>query len=140
MDYRKIIREMSTKGGMLDVLKALQEAEGYLSEDAMRAVASAYNRPVSEIYETATFYSMLKVQRAAKHEVQVCGSTCCDAKESAGLLVQLKSRYDKNPNVSIGRCECLGRCDTAPNVLVDGELISHATMEDVVNALEKAGE
>lgn len=146
MSYESIILEHKNIGGILDVLKAIQEKDGYLSEESIKEVATAYGRFPSEVYETATFYSMLKVGKKADHVIQMCGSTCCDAANAADVAEAIKTEL----HVSLGtisedgkwqfkRCECLGRCDTAPNVLIDDELITNATAEGIVDAIRKAG-
>ena len=133
-------------GGILDVLKAVQAGEGFLSEDAIADVAKAYGKFPSEVYETATFYTMLSVGHKADHMVEVCGSTCCDAGDAKAVMDAIA----KELGIGLGevtedgkwffrRCECLGRCDTAPNVVIDGNLLTNATAEKVVECIRKAG-
>ena len=145
MSYETIINAHRATGGILDVLKAIQAESGYVSDEAIREVAAAYGRFPSEVYETATFYTMLKVGKKAEHIVEVCGSTCCDA---AGTR-EVSEAIAKELGIAIGettadgkwsfrRCECLGRCDTAPNVVIDGTLIMNARAENVVAEIRKA--
>lgn len=47
-------------GGLLDALLALQARDGYLTEAALTALAEQQGRTLSEIYDTASFYSMLR--------------------------------------------------------------------------------
>lgn len=42
MDILSIIQAEKENGSLLDVLKAVQDVEGYLSEDAIRSVAAAH--------------------------------------------------------------------------------------------------
>lgn len=148
MKYNRanVIEENKNIGGVLDVLKAVQAEEGYLSAEAIKDVAAAYGKYPSEIYETATFYSMLSVERKAEHSIEVCGSTCCDA----GNAKQVMDAIAKELGINLGevtadgkwffkRCECLGRCDTAPNVVIDGELYTNVTVDQVVACIRKAG-
>ena len=62
---------------LLDALKAAQEQDGCVTEEAIRRIAAEYGRYPSEVYETATFYTMLHVGKKAEHIIEVCGSTCC---------------------------------------------------------------
>ena len=131
---------------ILDALKEAQAGKGYLSEEDICNVAKEYGRYPSEVYETATFYTMLHVGKKPEHVIEVCGSTCCDAGGAAAVI----SAVGKELGIGLGettkdgkwlfrRCECLGRCDTAPNVMIDGELITNASGEDVVQRIRKAG-
>ena len=147
MDILSIIQAEKENGSLLDVLKAVQDVEGYLSEDAVRKVAAAYGRSPSEIYETATFYSMLRVNKPAEHIIEVCGSTCCDVGGAGSVMEAIQREL----GVALGevtpdgkwffrRCECLGRCNTAPNVVVDGVISTGVTSEEVREIIRKAGD
>ncbi len=148
-DRAKAIEENRLCGGILDVLKAVQAGEGYLSEEAIADVAAAYGKFPSEVYETATFYTMLSVGHRADHIIEVCGSTCCDAAKAKAVMDAISAELGMetgetgdgslSPKWMLRRCECLGRCDTAPNVVIDGELITNATAEQVIRSIRKAG-
>lgn len=142
----KAIEEYKACGGILDVLKAVQAGEGFLSDEAIAEVAKAYGRFPSEVYETATFYTMLSVGCRADHIVEVCGSTCCDAADAKAVMEAVEAELGiglgevtEDKKWFFRRCECLGRCDTAPNVVIDGELITNATAEQVIACIRKAG-
>lgn len=63
MNISQVIQSEKEKGGLLDVLKAVQREEGYLSEEAIRAVAAAYGRSPSEIFVICTLFTgQCKVQ------------------------------------------------------------------------------
>ena len=100
---------------ILDALKAVQAKKGYLSEEDICSVAKEYGRYPSEVYETATFYTMLHVGNKAEHVIEVCGSTCCDAGESAPLMAALEKELGIKAGETtedgkwfLRRCECLG--------------------------------
>lgn len=142
----KVIEDNRKLGGILDVLKAVQAGEGYLPEDAIAEVARAYGKYPSEVYETATFYTMLSVGHKADHIIEVCGSTCCDASSAKAVMDAIADEL----GIGLGevtadkkwffrRCECLGRCDTAPNVVIDGDLLTNATADKVIECIRKAG-
>ena len=131
---------------ILDALKAAQEKDGCVTEDAIRRIAGEYGRYPSEVYETATFYTMLHVGKKAEHVIEVCGSTCCDAGGAADVMAALEAELGISAGETsednkwyLRRCECLGRCDTAPNVMFDGELITNAKAEDVIAKIKAAG-
>lgn len=131
---------------ILDALKAAQEKKGYLSDDDIRNIASEYGRYPSEVYETATFYTMLHVGNKAEHIIEVCGSTCCDAAKASELVAALSrelgiacGEMTADGKWMLRRCECLGRCDTAPNVIIDGVLVTDAKADDVIAMIRKAG-
>lgn len=135
------------KADLLDALKAAQEKDGCVTENAIRTIAAEYGRYPSEVYETATFYTMLHVGNKAEHVVEVCGSTCCDAAKASELIAAISGELGiecggMTPDGKwlFRRCECLGRCDTAPNAMVDGVLVTDAAANDVITMIRKAGE
>ena len=139
-------RNNKTAADILDALKAAQAGKGYLSEEDICAVAKEYGRFPSEVYETATFYTMLHVGGKAEHVIEVCGSTCCDAAKAAALITKLEMELGikcggctADGKWMLRRCECLGRCDTAPNAMVDGVLVTDATAAQLVECIRKAG-
>ena len=150
------MRNNKAAADILDALKAAQAGKGYLSDEDICAVAAEYGRYPSEVYETATFYTMLHVGGKAEHVIEVCGSTCCDAAKAASLVATLEKelglKETGDGSLSPGgakctadgkwmlrRCECLGRCDTAPNAMVDGVLVTDATAEGIIECIRKAG-
>ena len=142
----KVIEDIKHIGGILDVLKAVQAEEGFLADDAIVDIAKAYGIYPSEVYETATFYTMLHVGGKAEHVIEVCGSTCCDAGKAADLVKALEAdlgiscgETSQDGKWMLRRCECLGRCDTAPNAMVDGTLVTDATVEGIIECIRKAG-
>lgn len=137
---------VKSNADILDALKAAQAGKGYLSEEDICAVAKEYGRYTSEVYETATFYTMLHVGSNAEHVIEVCGSTCCDAARAADLIAALESEFGlrcgectADGKWMLRRCECLGRCDTAPNAIVDGTLVTDATIDQLRACIRKAG-
>ncbi len=135
-----------SKADLLDALKAAQEKDGCVTEDAIRSIAAEYGIYPSEVYETATFYTMLHVGSRAEHVIEVCGSTCCDAGKAADLVAKLEVELGvkcgsttEDGKWLLRRCECLGRCDTAPNAMVDGVLFTNATVAQLTECIRKAG-
>lgn len=138
--------EGKSRSTVLDALKNAQSEKGYLSEEDIKAVAAEYGMFPSEVYETATFYTMLHVGNKAEHVIEVCGSTCCDASRASELIAALEAELgircgEKTADGKwmLRRCECLGRCDTAPNAMVDGTLVSDANASDIIGMIRKAG-
>jgi formate dehydrogenase subunit gamma len=43
-------------GALLPLLHAFHDRDGYLSDDALRAVATALRIPLADLYGTVTFY------------------------------------------------------------------------------------
>src|SRR5210317_2363633 len=62
---------------VVDVMLALQEHYGYLSDDAVEAVAALLGMSPLEVEELATFYTFIYREPVGKHVIHVCDSVIC---------------------------------------------------------------
>lgn len=125
--YQTIIKNAFKDGGLLDALLALQKRDGYVTEEALKALAGHEEKSAAELYDTASFYSMLRFTPPAKKEIRVCRGTACHSGDNAALVAALEAAT----GLKIGECnaeydldwvECLGQCQAAPNLLINGKL------------------
>lgn len=127
--YETIIRTALADGGLLDALLALQAAEGYITEAALCALAAHAGVTPAELYDTASFYSMLRFEEPARTEIRVCRGTACHSGGNAALAAALEQATglkigEQNERWSLGWVECLGQCQAAPSLLINGTLYS----------------
>ena len=139
-DYQSIITAALSDGGLLDALLALQKAEGYVSEDALSALAARVGVSPAELYDAASFYSMLRFEPPAQVEIRVCRGTACHSGGNAELIAALEAAAgvklgESNERYSLGWVECLGQCQAAPNVLINGELFTNVEIEKIPELL-----
>jgi NADH-quinone oxidoreductase subunit E len=125
-----------TRDQMIPLLQEIQTAEGFLSPEAMFAVANALDTPVSRVYGVATFYNQFRFAPLGEHVVEVCRGTACHVKQSLALAQHLKRRLKlrDDGNSADGRytvvsVACLGACSIAPVIKLDGEFYGHLTTE-----------
>ena len=139
-NYQKIITAALSDGGLLDALLALQKAEGYVSEDALKALAAHIGVSAAELYDTASFYSMLRFEKPAQTEIRVCRGTACHSGGNADLVAALEQATglklgESNEKYSLGWVECLGQCQAAPNLLINGELYTNVDLNKIPELL-----
>ncbi|MBQ6404312.1 MAG: NAD(P)H-dependent oxidoreductase subunit E [Oscillospiraceae bacterium] len=138
--YEQIITGAMRDGGLLDALLALQKAEGYVSEGALAALAEHVGVSDAALYDAASFYSMLRFEKPAQVEIRVCRGTACHSGGNAELVAALEKATgvklgESNENYSLGWVECLGQCQAAPNVLINGELFTNVEIEKIPELL-----
>ena len=139
-NYQKIITAALSDGGLLDALLALQKAEGYVSEDALSALAARVGVSPAELYDAASFYSMLRFEKPAQTEIRVCRGTACHSGGNAELVAALEKATgvklgESNEKYSLGWVECLGQCQAAPNLLINGELYTNVELDKIPEIL-----
>ena len=72
--------------GLIETLHTVQEAFGYLDEQALRYVAMSLRVPLSRAYGVATFYHFFTLKPAGEHTCVICMGTACYIKGSQQLL------------------------------------------------------
>ena len=140
ISYESIIQEALANRGLLDALLALQNAEGYVSEDALKALAKHAKVSPAELYDAASFYSMLRFAPPAKKEIRVCRGTACHSADNAALVAALEAATglkmgESNESFSLDFVECLGQCQSAPNLLINGKLFQNVDADSIPTLL-----
>jgi len=126
---------------LIEHLHKIQDRYHHLSAAHMAALASEMKMAMAEVYEVATFYHHFDVVKEGETAppaltVRVCDSIACDLAGSHHLLEKLPSLL--GTDVRVLHAPCVGRCETAPVVVVGQNPIPSATAEQVV-AEVKAG-
>ena len=129
------IRRMGQRSrGLIETLHTVQEAFGYLDEQALRYVAGSLRVPLSRAYGVATFYHFFTLRPAGKHACAICTGTACHVKGSAKLLATARRELGIDPGkttshgeVSLLSERCIGPCGLGPVVVYDGEVVAEDT-------------
>ncbi|MFT5660832.1 MAG: NADH-quinone oxidoreductase subunit E [Sulfurimonas sp.] len=116
----------------LPCLWMAQYQEGYISIDAIDAIAKTIHMSPMEVYKVATFYTMFHLEPLEKLNVQVCKTLSCKLCRSDDILEHLKSK-----DVRIQHVECLGSCGTAPVMQINDVFYENLTNEKVDRILKE---
>lgn len=112
---------------LISLLQEIQQRLGYLSEDAMLALADFLSIPGSTVYGVATFYNQFRFTPLGRHQVKVCMGTACHL-AGGQLVLEAMSRELQidvggiTPDMafSLERVACVGCCALAPVVVING--------------------
>ena len=140
ISYENVIQKALADGGLLDAMLALQNAEGYVSEDGLKALAKHAKVSPAELYDAASFYSMLRFAPPAKKEILVCRGTACHSGGNAELIAALEAATglkigESNEEYRLDWVECLGQCQAAPNLLINGRLYTEVDLKKIPELL-----
>jgi NADH-quinone oxidoreductase subunit E len=129
---------------VVDVLLALQDHHGFLSDDAVEAAAALLGMSPLEVEELATFYTFIYREPVGKYVIHVCDSVICwmDGYES------LKDYLCKKLDIAVGATTadglftllpvcCIGYCDLSPAMLINRKVYGHLTPQKIDEILEK---
>ena len=127
---------------LLNILQGVQDKEGYLSEKSLKEISKKYNIPISKLYSVATFYTMLKTEKQGKYVIELCGSPSCVLNKGRDIEKFLEKELkveigetSKDNLFSVYKTSCIGCCDEAPAMLINGEPYTKVTIKRVKEIL-----
>ncbi len=132
------------EGATLPILHALQEAFGYVDEQAVPLIADALNLSRAEVHGCITFYHDFRRAPAGRHQVKLCRAEACQAMGSDALHANILAGLgiDWHGTTSDGRITvepvyCLGLCANGPGALVDDLPVARLTADGLEAALNE---
>jgi len=130
--------------GLIETLHTVQEAFGYLDEQALRYVAKSLRVPLSRAYGVATFYHFFTLKPAGEHTCVICMGTACYIKGASLLLEAVERDLEVSPGettedgkISLLTARCLGSCGLAPAVVYDQEVVGKVTAYSIREQLKQ---
>lgn len=114
------------RSNLLPALHAAQDEYGYIPEIAAAEIAKALSVPLADVFGVIDFYSLLYSRPVGKTVVHVCKDPACMMAGADTVLKMLSSQltyFDdarEKPLYTIEIAPCLGLCEQAPAILVDG--------------------
>ncbi|MEN4098412.1 MAG: NAD(P)H-dependent oxidoreductase subunit E, partial [Anaerolineaceae bacterium] len=116
--------ESQGRTALLPVLYAAQDLYGYIPEDAAKAVGLALNVPLADVYGVIDFYTLFHKEPVGKTLVHVCVDPACAMAGADAILKTMRQSSDNTQagtkSVTVERAPCLGLCEHAPAMLIQG--------------------
>jgi NADH-quinone oxidoreductase subunit E len=128
-----------SKSALLPVLHIAQDANGgWLSVEAMDAVAELLKITKIEVYEVASFYSMYNLKPVGKYVFEFCQTGPCNIQGVKDVIKYTEKKLgvkegEVTPDglFSWKRVECLGACGYAPMMQLGEHFREHLTAEKI---------
>jgi NADH-quinone oxidoreductase subunit E len=127
----------------IDALKIVQRYRGWISDESLHDIAAHIGMSPTDLDAVATFYNLIFRRPVGRHVITVCDSVSCwimgGERVSESLRERLgiglgettpENRFTLLPTV------CLGCCDHAPAMMIDGDLHSDLDPRKIDAALE----
>ena len=134
------------RSACIAALRAAQEQnQGHLTKALMDAVAAYLSLAPIQVYEVASFYSMLETHPCGRHHVSICTNVSCMLNGAEELVAHAERRLGIKLDESTpdGRIflkeehECLAACTGAPMMMVDHVFHEHLTAEKLDQILNE---
>jgi len=123
-------------GACLPIFHAIQDAFGYIHDEAIPLVAGALNLSRAEVVGVVEFYADFRRTPPAAHQVRVCLSESCQAMGGAAVVEAVSSALgadmggrSADGSVELTPVYCLGNCALSPALTIDGRLHGRLTPE-----------
>ncbi|QQS43180.1 MAG: NAD(P)H-dependent oxidoreductase subunit E [Acidobacteriota bacterium] len=135
-----------SRSALIPLLFVIQRERGYIDNPGVNFLAQFLNLEVTDIWETATFYSMFNMHPVGKYHIQMCKTLSCKILGEPELTDHICSKLGIKPGettkdgkFTVTRVECLGSCGTAPMMQIGFEYHENLTKEkldDLIDSLE----
>jgi NADH:ubiquinone oxidoreductase subunit E len=129
---------------LIAALQRVQEAEGYLSRESLRAVSRWLRISENEIYGVASFFAQFRFSRPGEHTIKVCLGTACHVKGGEQILDVFQRRLGVAPGEAtadgkyqLERVACLGCCALAPVMTLDQTIYGQTSVLKVQVLLDE---
>ncbi len=130
---------------LLPLLHQIQDEQGWVSKEQMKAAAEFLNLPFSKVREVASFYTMYKLEPQGKVDVQICTNISCWL-NGADKLVACASKKlgvhagetTADGKFTLSQVECLAACGTAPAMMINEDYYENLTEESLLKIIDQA--
>jgi NADH-quinone oxidoreductase subunit E len=131
---QKILLEFEPRAeNLLPALKKISAAFGYVDEKQAKKIADYFSISSAKVFETASFYDLIKTKKQPQISIQVCFSANCAVNNSFEIIKEIENSF----KIKVEKISCLGRCGEGPIVIVNGKIYekvtrssSHAILEE----------
>ncbi len=125
---------------LIESLHLIQDHYKCLKPKHLTALSELTNLPLTEIYETASFYAHFDIYKEddispPETTIRVCDGITCEMNGCKTLEKNLSDSV--SANVRVVRAPCMGRCHQAPVVEVGKKHFVNADVSVVQKALEE---
>lgn len=131
------------RDSLIPILQGVQKQLGYLSPEAVAAVASHLGLSESEIFGVATFYTQFRFTAPGAHIIKVCRGTACHVRGSHKIMDEVTRTLGIEPGqttpdgkFSLESIACFGSCALSPVVVIDDTLYGRMTPQKVKQLLK----
>lgn len=135
------------RAALMPALWLAQREFGWISLEALKAVADLVGCSPAQALETASFYTMYHKQKPSKYHLQVCRTISCLLNGAENIQKTIEQKLNLKPGegtpdgqFSYETVECLASCHTGPCMRVNDKYHENLTPEGVAKLIEELRE
>jgi NADH-quinone oxidoreductase E subunit len=120
-----------------------RERGGYLDPPGVAYLAKRLALRITDIWEVATFYSMINTEPVGRYHIQICKTLSCKIMGEPKITQHVCDKLGIKPGettadgkFTVSLVECLGSCGTAPMFQIGFEYHENLTLAKVDQILD----
>ncbi|HXD31796.1 MAG TPA: NADH-quinone oxidoreductase subunit NuoE [Pyrinomonadaceae bacterium] len=131
------------RSAILPLMFIVQRERGYLDPAGVLYLANRLGLRITDIWEVATFYSMIQTNPVGKYHIQICKTLSCKILGEPKITEHVCNKLGIKPGetttdgrFTVSLVECLGSCGTAPMFQLNFDYHENLTPEKVDQILD----
>ncbi len=127
---------------LIEVLSELNSEYGYLPKQVLKQVSKFFDLPLSRIYGTSSFYTMLATEPLGKNIIRFCENAPCHVIGAPKVLESLEKELGikigettKDKKFTLLTTSCIGICGVGPVMVINNDVYGNLKPEDIPRIL-----
>ena len=132
------------EGSLIQILHMAQGIYGYLPLELQQFIAERLDKPLSEVYGVATFYSFFSTKPRGENTIRVCLGTACYVRGGKKILDRMSELLGigigdttSDGKFTLEVMRCIGACGLAPAISINGKVYKQVNPDKLMSILEK---
>ncbi len=136
------------RSAIMPALHLAQREVGWLPDEVLKDIADLTGVSVTEVGGVASFYTMYMREPGGKHTIMFCTDLPCALRGAEEMMEHLEHKLGckagqttADGKITLREAECLGGCDHAPVMLIDGEQhqqdLTIEKLDEIIDQLQK---
>ncbi len=132
-----------SRSALIPLLMLVQRERGWIDNPGINFLAKFLNLEVTDVWETATFYSMFNLRPVGRHHIQICKTLSCKIMGEPEITEHICGKLGIHPGettddgkFTVTMVECLGSCGTAPMMQIGFDYHEDLTKEKIDKILD----
>jgi NADH-quinone oxidoreductase subunit E len=144
--YQKLKKQYPKKQSLiLPLLWMFQYQHGYVSQEAMVFISKEVDNSPAFVMSVMSFYTMFSFKPRGKYHIELCKTLSCSLCGAKDIKEYLENKLNINKGettkdnlFTYEEVECLGNCDMAPIVAINGEYHTNMDTNKMESFISKA--
>lgn len=132
------------QGALIPLLQAVQNAFGYVPEEAIEPIAEALRVAPSRVYGVLTFYAQFRLKPIGENVIRVCHGTACHVGGAERISERVCEELDveegetsADGRFTVEKVFCVGSCSLAPVIRVNEHTFGRLTEDKARRVVRK---